>query len=82
MAGDDYLNFITVNLRARTLSDIPVRLPLRRKINCMELVDGYLYAGTEQGDVIKIEPERMVGLQSCPAKKPFPGAVTSIASND
>lgn len=82
LAGDDYLNFLGVDLASRQLSDSPVRIPLRRKITCMRLVGDYVYAGTEQGDVIKIDPAKQTALQACPSKKPFAGVVTAIAEND
>ncbi|KAH0570065.1 WD40 repeat protein [Spironucleus salmonicida] len=82
VGGDDYLNFLSFDGVKRSIFDNQVRLPLRRKFNCMKLIQGFVYAGTEQGDVIKIDPAKQTGLAACPAKKPFPGSVTSITEND
>lgn len=48
----------------------------------MTMIGDFVYAGTEQGDVIKIDPARQTALQACPSKKPFAGVVTSLARND
>ena len=82
VGGDDYLNFLCFDGLKRTISDNQVRIQLRRRFNCFHRVGGFLYAGTEQGDVIKIDFERQLAVSACPAKKPFPGAVSSIVSND
>ncbi|TNJ26866.1 WD40 repeat protein [Giardia muris] len=81
LGGEDFLCFCDLDLAGRVFHDNPVRLPLRRKINCFRELDGLLYAGTESGDVIKIDPGRRVATQVVPAKKPFPGAVTAIVPN-
>lgn len=52
IGGDDFLTFVSVNLTGRQLSDTPVRIPLRRRFNCLSLINGLVYAGTEQGDVM------------------------------
>lgn len=80
--GEDFLCFYELDIQGRVFRENPVRLPLRRKINCFREVDSLLYAGTESGDVIKIDPVRQVAMQVVPSKKPFPGAITSIVPND
>jgi len=75
------LTFIHVDLKARTLTDTPIRVALKRRYNCFKLVGDFIYAGTEQGDVLKIDYEKMAALQSCPSNKPFVGAVTAIVGN-
>ncbi|CAL5993707.1 WD40_repeat protein [Hexamita inflata] len=82
IGGDDFLTFVSVDLKGRTLSDNPVRVPIRRRYSCFKLVGDFVYGGTEQGDVLKIDFQKQTALQSCPSKKPFVGAVTSIVGND
>ena len=62
IGGDDFLSFVHIDLIGRQITDTPVRIPLRRRFNCFSLVNGLVYAGTEQGDVMQIDPEKMVAL--------------------
>lgn len=41
------MTFVEVDLRARTLADVPARVQLQRRFNCFARVDDFVYAGTE-----------------------------------
>lgn len=82
VGGDQFLTFVEVDLKARTLADVPARVQLQRRFNCFTRVGDFVYAGTEQGDLIKIDIHSRSPLQSCPAGRPFAGAVTALVGND
>lgn len=82
VGGEDFLAFYELDLQVRVFRETVVRLPLRRRLNCFLEAGGFLFAGTESGDVVKIDTARRVATQVVPTKKPFPGAVTALAAND
>jgi len=82
VGGDDLLCFYDLDLERRVFSENVVRLSVRRRITCFREIGSFLYAGTESGDVIKIDSARRQAVQIVPQKKPFPGAITSIVPND
>ena len=82
VGGDQFLTFVEVDLKARTLADVPARVQLQRRFNCFTRIGDFVYAGTEQGDVVKIDLNSRSPVQSCPAGRPFAGAVTALVGND